>query len=346
MKRLIATLPTTLLMTTVLAACGKKEPAPTPPTAPPPAAEDVAAPSAADASEPGAPDAAPDPACLAQETARVLGSIDPDFARLDGGKVVLCGATRETRHCVSLDLESGQRTASELSEDDLAHLPAFPPGLDEGLVRDEARPVLKLCSAEDARCKDLHVGEVLAAHFDKDKRRVVVTSFDSGKLSAELYDAATLAAVKSLPIAERAVPDCSYAAFVGQRLLLSSGACTGGGKAWLVDPESGETVAAIGDGDVFVRDGQFTQVQGDLWAFRAASGKAVYLHDVRSGARVATVDLDQAADNTASKDDAAFVLSDGGALVLVEARPLVGTVYTIDVKDGSVTRRHVPRPCP
>jgi hypothetical protein len=234
-----------------------------------------------------------------------------------------------------------------LPEDDVAHLPAFPPGFADGLLKDESRPVLKLCPADATTCTDLHVGQALAGHFDDDNKRVVITSFDDGKLTAHIYDTVTRARSAVWPVTESAIPDCSFAAFVGERLLISSGACTGGGKTWLADPETGDKIVDVGKrDDAFVRDGHYARVDGKLWAFRDASGKRVYLQDVASGEVSATVDLDAVAEGTKAKDDAAFVLATADMLVLVEARPLVGTVFLANPKDGSVTKSYVPRPCP
>lgn len=319
--------------------CGKKETPPAATTEAGPAThagEDTA--SAADAED--------DAGCIDTETSNVMGELDPDFARLEGNKAVLCGDTGPTRHCVALDLDSGERSVTKLADDDVEHLPAYPPGFADGLVKDDQRPVLKLCSAAAAQCKDLHVGQSLAGHFDADGERVVVTSLDDGTLNAHVYDAASQERRATVPIAESDLPDCTFAAFVGDRLLLSTGTCTGKGKAWLADSASGDEVADIGGReDAFVLDGQFTHVDGDVWAFREARGERVYLQDVTSGAVRASIDVATATDHTKPKDDAAFVLATADQVVLIEARPLVGTVIVANAGDGGVVRRYIPRPC-
>lgn len=332
----------------LLGACGKKEPvAPAQPTTP--AAPDAAEPPAADAAAPAPADAAaPAPAdCVTAETLAVLGGIDPDFARLDGRSVKLCGEMNDARHCVVLDLDSGKRTAEKLADGDVAHLPAYPAGFDDGLVKDDARPVLKLCASAEAGCKDLHVGEVLAAHFDPAKARVVVTALEEGKLTAHLYDTATLAETTKLEIGASDLPDCTFADFVGDALLLSTGPCSGGGKSWLADPKTGTKIADVGKREgTFVKDGGFAHLDGNTWVFRDATGKVAFIQDVATGEVSATVDLETAGGDTKSKDDKAFVLAAGDELVFVESRPLVGTVFVADRKDGAIKKSFVPRPCP
>ncbi len=336
-------------------ACGKKEPAATPDAAPAPATDAAPAPAtdaapapAPDAAAAPAPDAAPAAAdCVPHDVMAVLGSIDPDFAKLDAGAVSLCGLAQETRHCVALDLASGKRTSVKLGEDDVAHLPSFPAGFDDGLVKDEARPVLKLCPAAETRCQDLHVGQALAAHYDANKSRVVVTALDEGKLNAHVYDAATRTALIVVPIADSDLPNCTFAAFVGESLLISTGACTGGGKAWLADAKTGTKIADIGKVEgSFVKDGQFALVEGNVWAFREAGGKTAYLQDVATGEVQASIDIEKATDGTKVKDDQAFVFATATDVILVEARPLVGTVFVASRKDGGITRTYLARPCP
>ena len=359
-----------------LVACGKKEPTTAPevvpatPTADAVAAADVspsaavaaadvsptaavaaadvspsAAAAAADVSPTAAVAAAAD--CVPHDVMAVLGSIDPDFAKLDNGAVSLCGFAQETRYCVALDLASGKRTSVKLADNDVAHLPSFPAGFDEGLVKDEGRPVLKLCPAAETRCQDLHVGQALAAHFDANKSRVVVTALEEGKLTAHIYDAATRTSVMIVPIADSDLPNCTFATFVGESLLISTGACTGGGKAWLADVKTGAKISDLGKVDgAFVKDGQLAQVEGNVWAFRDAAGKVAYLQDVVTGEVQATVDLEKASDGTKMKDDQAFVFATASDVYFVEARPLIGTVFVASRKDGAVTKTHLPRPCP
>ena len=326
-----------------LVACGKKEPTTAPEVVPAtPTADAVAA---ADVSPTAAVAAAAD--CVPHDVMAVLGSIDPDFAKLDNGAVSLCGFAQETRYCVALDLASGKRTSVKLADNDVAHLPSFPAGFDEGLVKDEGRPVLKLCPAAETRCQDLHVGQALAAHFDANKSRVVVTALEEGKLTAHIYDAATRTSVMIVPIADSDLPNCTFATFVGESLLISTGACTGGGKAWLADVKTGAKISDLGKVDgAFVKDGQLAQVEGNVWAFRDAAGKVAYLQDVVTGEVQATVDLEKASDGTKMKDDQAFVFATASDVYFVEARPLIGTVFVASRKDGAVTKTHLPRPCP
>jgi len=328
-------------------ACGKKEPATQADAAQPATtqAPDAAEPAAPDAAAPAA-DVAPLAGCLAPEILAVLGGIDPDFAALDGRTVKLCGELDDVRHCVALDLDSGKRTADKLAEGDVAHLPDYPAGFDDGLVKDDARPVLKLCASAEAGCKDLHVGQALAAHFDAAKARVVVTALEEGKLTAHVYDTATLAETSKLDIGASDLPDCTFADFVGDTLLLSTGACSGGGRSWLADPKTGARIADVGKREgAFVKDGELAHIDGPTWVFRDASGKVAFVQDVTSGEVLATVDLQAAGGDTKPKDDKAFVLAAGDALIFVESRPLVGTVFIADRKDGAIKASFVPRPC-
>jgi len=340
-----------------LVACGKKEPvvapdvAPATATAAPTDAAAAPAPDAASAMQDAAVDASasapPAADCVPHDVMQVLGSISPDFAKLDAGVLSLCGFAQETRYCVALDLASGKRTSTKLDENDVTHLPAFPAGFDEGLVKDEGRPVLKLCPAAETRCQDLHVGAGLAGHFDANKSRVVVTSLEEGKLNAHIYDAATRTGTSVIPIADSDLPNCTFAAFVGESLLISTGACTGGGKAWLADAKTGTKIADIGKTEgAFVKDGQFAQVEGNVWAFRDASGKTAWLQDVVSGEVQTTIDLEKAADGTKIKDESAFVFANATDVMFVEGRPLLGTVVVASRKDGSITKSYLPRPCP
>lgn len=363
--------PTSAFIALSLTACGKS-PAPadaaTPPadtaqaasdaSAPPAgdtatAAGDAATPTPADAAQ-AAPDAsaAADTAapkdCVDDEVARVLGGLEPDFARLDKNVLELCGGFQDgPRHCVDLDLDTGKRTVVKLPDDDVAHLPSFPAGFDAGLMRDEARGVLKVCVSAETGCKDLHPGQVTAGHFDADKKRVVVASMEDGQRNARIFDVANQAEGKVIPIGPGDLPDCTFAAFLGNdTLLVSTGQCAAEGQSWLVDVASGKTIDEIGKSpNAFVRDGQFAQVDGDVWAFRDATGKVVHVQNVKTGDIVATVDLESAATGTAPKDEHAWAFARDGKLVLVEARPALGTVFIADPKDGSVTQSLVPRPC-
>lgn len=365
---------TSTVLALALSACGKK---PADADAAPPAAPDSAqpapdtTPSAADASTQAGTDttganatgdaAAPAPSdtsaaadtsapkdCVDDEVARILGGLEPDFARLDKGVLELCGAFQDgPRHCVDLDLDTGKRTVVKLPDDDVGHLPTFPAGFDAGLMRDDARGVLKVCISAETGCKDLHPGQVTAGHFDASKKRVVVASMEDGQRNARIFEVANQAEGKVIPIGPGDLPDCTFAAFLGDdTLLVSTGQCSAEGQSWLVDVASAKTIDEIGKSpNAFVRDGQFAQVDGDVWAFRDATGKVVHVQNIKSGDIVSTVDLDAAAEGTSAKDEHAWTFARDGKLVLVEARPALGTVFIAEAKDGAIVQSLVPRPC-
>lgn len=338
------------------AGCGKKEPAADVAQAPAAPAADVAQAPAADVAQAPA-DAAQAPAdavqapaatdCVDAETARIMGGLDPDLARVEEGVVELCGDFEGgERWCVGLELATGKRGAKKVAETDFARMAHYPVGFDDGLVRDEQKPLIKLCASAEAGCKDLHAGDVMAAHFDEGKKLAVLTAWDDGVRSAKVYDAASLEVVGTVEIGKGDLPDCTFADFLGDKLLVSTGACDGAGQSWIADPKTGAKVADVGgEAPLFVKAEQYTEIGENTWVFRAADGSRAVVQEVGSGKVLATVDLKAAGGETAPKHPKAWVLSHAGAAVFVEARPALGTVHLASPTEGKITQSFVPRPC-
>jgi hypothetical protein len=332
-----------------LAACGKKE-SPAADVAPADTEKASPTPDTASSSPAVAPIAdtiekkdAPD--CAAADVMQALGGLEPDFARIEGHAVELCGDASGKRLCISLDLETGKRTVIEVSDTDFDRIAPYPAGFDDGLVRDDKKPVIKLCLSAEAGCKDLHTGNAIAGHFDKDRSRVVLTSWDEGMKRATVYDTKSLEATQTLDIAPGDLPDCTFADFAGESLLISTGECAGNGKSWLADPKTGQKIADIGaDSPLFVKSGEFAHLHDTTWVFRSATGDRAVYQDVMSGKVAATVDLNALSENALPKDDIAWVLSKDGAAIFVESRPASGTIRMVD-RDGKALKSHVPKAC-
>ncbi len=283
--------------------------------------------------------------CTPADVMQVLGGLEPDLARIRDNAVELCGEQSGKRLCVSLDLETGKRTVIEVSDTDFDRIAPYPAGFDDGLVRDDKKPIIKLCLSAEAGCKDLHTGAVLAGHFDKDRARVVLTAWDEGMRRAKIYDTKSLEVIQSVDIGPGDLPDCTFAAFVGESLLVSTGECAGNGKSWLADPKTGAKIADIGgENPLFAKDGQFARIDDATWVFRSATGERAVLQNVTSGQVTATVDLKTLAGDSAPKHEGASVLTKEGQVIFVESRPSPGSVYTTSA-DGKALKSHVPKPC-
>ena len=351
--------PALLVSAFALTHCGKPAPAPAADTAAPAPAPtpDAAAPAPAttDAAPAAAADAAPaaEPApadCVPNEIATVIGAVDPELARIEGKTVELCGLVEEARMCVSLDLETGIRKTIAVDDNDVKRIPAYPTGFDDGIIRDETRPVIKLCLSAETGCKDLHAGQILSARFDATRSQVVLTAWDDGMRKAKIYDTASLEQKSSFDISPGELPDCTFADFVGKNLIISTGACTGGGTSWILDVATGNKVADVGaDAPFFIKDDQFAavpQAGENVFAFRSADGTTVVLQDVVTGAVSARLNLEEAVGDTTPKHDGAWVLTHELGLVLVESRPVPDSIYLVDAKTLAVIKAMAPRPCP
>ncbi len=357
--------PALLVSAFALTHCGKPAPAPASADAaapaPAPAAADAApapapgdaAPTAAADAATAAADTAPEPApadCVPHEIATVIGTVDPELARIEGKTVELCGLVEEARTCVSLDLETGIRKTIAVDDNDVKRIPAYPTGFDDGIIRDETRPVIKLCLSAETGCKDLHAGQILSARFDATRAHVVLTAWDDGMRKAKVYDTASLELKSSFDISPGDLPDCTFADFVGKNLIISTGACTGGGTSWILDVATGNKVADVGaDAPFFIKDDQFAavpQAGENVFAFRSADGTTVVLQDVVTGAVSARLNLEEAVGDTTPKHDGAWVLTHELGIVLVESRPVPDSIYLVDAKTLAVTKSLLPRPCP
>jgi hypothetical protein len=334
----------TLSVLVPLGACGKKE---APPDKPADKA-DVAVVAAKDAASAVDTTPAPDepPAdCVDAETAKVMGTLDPDLARLHEGAVELCGEVEGgARKCVSLDLASGKRRVVDVGDTDFARIPSYPEGFDDGLVKDDKKPIVKLCASAEVGCKDLHTGDVLAAHFDGTRARAVLTAWDEGVRRAKIYDTKSLELVSTIEIGPGELPNCTFSNFVGENLLISTGECDGAGKSWLADPKTGNKLADIGGEDpIFVKSSQFAKIDDSRRVFRSADGSRAVIQDVKSGEVKAKIDLTVRGD-AAPKHGGAWVLASQGQAIFVEGAPTLGSVFVAEA-DGKVSKQLVPRPC-
>ncbi len=353
-------LPMLVAALSVVAACRKDSPEPprvpdvaatpsevgdtAPPTEPPPAA-DVAPESAR--------------ACDAPEVTAGLSRLRADVAvRKADGSFRLCGGTgADTRGCVTYtpvpdpsarkDGQHFERAFLALPEDDLDHVPAFPPGFDDGFRREEDKPLTKICIDPSAGCKDIFVGRAVAGHFDAEEKRAVLTTMaDDDTRIVRVYDTATLEESLSIPLPGSSLVDCSFGAFVGESLLVATGPCTTaeGGKAWLVDPTTGEKKADLGqDGAFAVRDGHFTHLGGARWAFRRADGAEVLIVDTTSGETLSQIATGRDADKAGREK--AWLFADGERLVILETEPVKGELVLIDPAGGKLIGREAPLPC-
>lgn len=352
-----------LVFTSLLlfAACGKSAtPAadtgagPTPPVAPDAeasgdAAQATAGPGdAAGSTDTTAVEAGAGKDCVPQAVSEVIGGMDPEVSRLEGGAVEVCGLMGEDRRCVVTDLTTNARSVLEVEELDVHRMPSYPAGFDDDIIRDEKRPVVKVCLSAEQGCKDLDAGQILTARFDATRSQVVLTTWDGGR-KARVYDTATLELKHTIDIADGEVPDCTFARFVGANLVVSTGPCTGGGTSWLVEPATGKKVADIGgETPVFIKDGLFVavpQAGENAWAFRSADGDHVVMQDVVTGAVLGRLDLKEAVGDTTPKHDGAWILNHEAGLVLVESRPVPDSIYVVDPKTMVVRKTLLPQPC-
>lgn len=352
MKRWFAIVPFMLM------ACGgKKEPAP-PTTAAPvttaPAADAAApAPEVDAASAPEADAAAPAPAsgaCLAKDAFAILEKVSPDHATFADGVATVCGQAEGTGYCYALDLKAPSVTASKQAEDDLVHVPNGVGAIDDPFHRKDGAPALQLCLDPKVGCKDVYVGQTLAATINADKTRFVLATLDDREKKLHVFELPGLTEVSSVVLdKETDLPDCTFGAMLGETLLVSTGPCgadSAGHKAYLAAPASGDKLADIGGADGFdLRYDGYVQVKDALWAFRSADGKKVVVQDVKTGAVQATIDL-AAAGAPKATESWLFATAEPLELVVVENRPVAGAVYAFDPMTGKPTRSLVPTACP
>lgn len=311
---------------------------------------------AADAGPAGETAGTANPACESAEVAGALKQLKPDFAAVTARGLEVCGALGDDkRGCVIVDLESGKRTFAALPGDDADHIPPWPEHFDDGLARDDKRPVIKLCVSASAGCKDLYVGTVTTAHLSGDKGHAVLTSVgkDPAK-SVRVFDTKTLepGAVIALPGSE--LVDCSFSAFVGPSLVVAVGPCANGGAApaaWLARADSGEKIADIAPKDrpgIGLREGQWAMLPAigpNVVAFRAAEGSMVVLQDVVTGEVKTTV----AMASEAPRDPAApaWIFAYKGGFVMTESQPLPTTLTYVDLSGGTAKfEQRAPVICP
>jgi hypothetical protein len=337
-------------------------------TTTPPPAPDAAAPATTPTVDAGAgaattpeadaataPDAA-SAACESAEVAAALKELKPDFAAVTTRGLEVCGGLgEEKRGCVIVDLTTDKRTFAALPADDADHLPPWPEHFDDGLVRDDKRPVLKLCASAADGCKDLYVGAVTTAHLSDDRAHAVLTAVGSDPAkSARVFDTKTLEARAVIPMPESELVDCSFAAFAGPSVVVAVGPCTPGGgapKAWLAKADSGEKIADIGPKDrpgIALREGQWTalpEVGPNIVAFRAAEGTLVVLQDVVTGEVKSTVAI--AVEGARDVKAPAWIFATKSGFVMVESLPLPTTLTRVALSgDAAKFDTRAPVLCP
>ena len=327
------------------------QPAPLATTAPPapdaaaPATTPVADADAGAATTPPAADAAAaadaaNPACESAEVAAALKELKADFAAVTARGLEVCGALgEEKRGCIIVDLETQKRTFAALPSDDADHIPPWPEHFDDGLVRDDKRPVLKLCASASEGCKDLFIGAVTTAHLADDKAHAVLTTVGSDPAkSARVFDTKTFEARAVIPMPGSELVDCSFSAFAGPSVVVAVGPCSPGGgapKAWLAKADSGEKIADIGPKDapgIALREGQWTALPGvgpNIVAFRAAEGTIVVIQDVVTGEVKATLAI--ATEGTRDVKAPAWIFETKGGFVMTESLPLPTTLTRVDL---------------
>ncbi|MCC6622033.1 MAG: hypothetical protein IT385_12295 [Deltaproteobacteria bacterium] len=352
--------PLGMALTIGLVACGKKEPTqptaattaqPTAATTAAATAEDATATTAAPAEDAAGTSAAPaDAAPVAPSEACVAaGEITIDHVSLsaDGGTVHACGELDERTWCYRVGLADGALKAEQLGADDLSHVGNAPGPIDDPFRRREGEPTLQLCRDAATGCKDVFVGDVMAAWMGADGRRFALATLEEKSKRVRVFDAETLAEVGNHVVASDVdLPDCSFAAPLGDAVLVATGPCVGsaGRKAWLIDGASGQKIADVGGGPDFdARLGGFVKVGDDRWAIRDGGGKRVVIQDVKSGEVAATVDLSEL---PASEAGAwMFMAGEPARLVLVENRPTPGASVIVDPASGKIDKQVAPDPC-
>jgi hypothetical protein len=336
----------------LLAACSRETPPP--PAAPDAAVTPVEASAAASAAAPSTP-AAPsaNPACESPEVVDAASRLRLDAASLDpSGRIRACGELADMRACLAIDPVSGHRELIRLPADDVDHLPAWPPGFDDGLRLEDERPVTRVCTPATQGCKVLHADRAVTARFDADRTQAVLTvvnaeGADAGGKTLFVYDVHNQGERLRLKLDGASVGDCSFARFAGPNLVVGVTPCDpparGAVTAWLAEPLTGNRVAPVGgqDASIGLLDGQLAPLDGDRWAFRSADGASLVIQDVRTGAVDATIPLGP----PQTTRSAAFVLVASPARVHVVAQhahaPLTWT--SIDVASRQATA-HTPPP--
>jgi hypothetical protein len=348
----------------ILVACGRETPPPpagapvpaatTPAASPPPAPSNPTAPAAV---APRDTAAAPGVTCEPAETVAAANALRLDVASLDAsGRLRACGELPEGRGCLAVDPVTGRRELIRLSADDVDHLPAWPPGFDDGLRLEDERPVTRVCTPATQGCKVLHPDRAATARFNADRTQAVLTvvnaeGAETGGKTLFVYDVHNQGERLSVKLDSASVGDCSFARFAGPNLVVGVTPCDppprGAVTAWLAEPLTGNRVAPVGGTErpVGLHDGHLAQLEGDRWAFRAADGASLIVQDVRTGAVEAAIDLGPPPSATRS---AAFVLATGPNQVLVAAQspntPL--TITRVDLASRNAAALTPPPACP
>lgn len=308
----------------------------------------------ADAATDGA--SAANPACESAEVAAALKELKPDFAAITARGLEVCGALGEDkRGCIIVDLETDKRTFAALPADDTDHIAPWPEHFDDGLVRDDKRPVLKLCASASEGCKDLFVGAVTTAHLADDKAHAVLTTVGSDPAkSARVFDTKTFEPGAVIPMPGSELVDCSFSAFAGPSVVVAVGPCSAGGgapKAWLAKADSGEKIADIAPKDrpgIALREGQWTalpEVGPNIVAFRAAEGSLVVLQDVVTGEVKTTLAI--AVEGARDVKAPAWIFATKSGFVMTESLPLPTTLTRVELSgDAAKFDTRAPVLCP
>jgi len=305
---------------------------------------------------PGQTPVTPEEVCDPPEVTEALRALRPDFARrTEDGRLEYCGGLGEDdRACIILAPRAGDegplftRSLKPLPEDDLDHIPSFPPSFDDGFRREEGRPITKICVSASAGCQDIFIGQTKGGRFDADRKRAILTTADaSGAKTIRAFDVATLAQTFELPLEGSRLMDCSFGAFVGPSAVVGTGPCTQTetNHSWLVNPEDGSTIAPVGGEEGFaLRDGHFAPVEGNRWAFRSADGAQVVVQDVVTGEVHATIATGIEAGRTKREKAWVFGGPDGTAYLL-ETSPEPSEVVALDTAGARLIGRAPPVPC-
>jgi hypothetical protein len=348
--------PTAAAALLVLSACSREAPPAPAPTAP---AESTPAPALTSDTAPTAPPVTPvaAPACEPAEVATAATTLRLDTVRQGpAGQVRACGDLAEGRACLVIDPATGRRELLRLPDGDVDHLPAWPPGFDDGLRIEDERPVTRVCTPATQGCKVLHPDRATTARFNADRTQSVLTvvnaeGADAGGKTLFVHDVHNQGERLAVKLDGASVGDCSFARFVGPNLVVGVGPCDpparGAVTAWLAEPLTGNRIAPIGGeaAPVGLQDGQFANLAGDRWAFRAADGASLIVQDVRTGAIEAAIELGVTPSATRS---AAFIVatSPQEALVVAQAPSAPVTATRVDLATRKSVPLSAPPPCP
>jgi hypothetical protein len=209
-------------------------------------------------------------------------------------------------------------------------------------------PKIEICNAAD--CTSLtslvlpKLSELRAATTPDGAFAAFLFAGTTLKGFVEVWDVLQARKVSTIRYPVRAAEPCADIEMLGDTLLVKTGACNAPPTRGTLYTLAGKKIADAGGKDFVL--GSTVQLEGTMWAFLDATATKLVVQEVARGNVGRAVDTSGVfligGGKHGSSADAAIVKLGDGRLALVVGPPALGSVATIDPRNGTVELRQAP----